>query len=299
MTGPRAPEHLIRRYLRGGCFLLAHEAARISGLPLMALRDGRGEVHHAFVADPETGTAWDIRGRMPVPRIGEGSAIGVGRITPLPDAELLALIGEADPYALDAAARAVRAWLVPDGLQICQDPGIQLPVDLDADRAGPESLDLYTAGGCHLFAIGALDLFAATADPLGFRVVTDPEEPFWISETDPDDQIPAVVHVYAVLRGPEGEIALDVFGARPLEAAVAECAERFGVRSPGYEDYPDLEALRDLIEEEADPSSADRRPLWPIDLDGIMEARRRATEIFGQHPAVRARNDADPSPMIP
>jgi hypothetical protein len=292
----KAPDHQIRKYLRGGCFALAYEAHRISGLPLMALRDSAGDPHHAFVADGAQ--AWDIRGRLPLSAVAQGCAISDPQISPLPLEELRTLIDDA-PYALDAAARAVRTWLVPDGLQICQDPRIQLPVDLDADRAGPESLDLYTTGGCHLFAIAALDLFAATADPLGFRVVTDPEEPFWISETDPDDQIPAVVHVYAVLRGPEGEIALDVFGARPLEAAVAECAERFGVRSPGYEGYPDLEALRDLIEEEADRSSADRRPLWPIDLDGIMEARRRGAEIFGAHPAVSARNDADPSPMIP
>ena len=299
LTGPFVPDNLMRRYLRGGCFALAHEAARISGLPLMALRDGQGEVHHVFVADPETGTAWDIRGRVPIDRIGEGSAVTRGRVTPLPEQELLDLMGEQDPFALDAAARAARDWLVPYGLPLRPGQPVPLPGGLDADRAGPENLDLYTTGGCHLFATGALDLFAATAAPLGFRVVTDPDEPFWISDTDPDDEVPAVVHVYAVLRGPDGEVAIDVFGARPLEEAVAECAERFGVRSPGYEDYPDLEALRCLIEEEADPSSADRRPLWPIDLEGIMEARRRAADIFGPHPTVSAHNDADPFQMIP
>lgn len=280
MTGAGAPEHLIRRYLRGGCYALAHEAARISGLPLMGLRDASGALHHAFVADPEAGTAWDVRGRMPIISVGEGSAVTAPRITPLDASELLDLLGDACPYALDAAARTVRTYLVPAGLPVREDLRIDLSTNAEAPGPDAGTRELYLRGGCHLFAIAALDLLSTGAVPLGFRVVTDPQEPFWESDTDPDDQVPAVVHVYAVLRGPEGEVAVDVLGARPLERAVRECAELFGVPAPDFEDYPDLEGLRDLIEEEGDPETADRRPLWPISAAEIAAARGVAARLF-------------------
>ena len=280
----RAPDHLLRRYLRGGCFALAHEAARISGLPLMGLRDTDGAVHHAFVADPGTGTSWDIRGALPIARVGDGSAVTTPRITELDEADLLDLLGDPCPYALGAAAAAVRAHLVPAGLPVRP----ELRVPLGAFRPfspDPGTAELYTSGGCHLFAIAALDLLSAGATPLGFRVITDPEEPFWESGTDPDDQVPAVVHVYAVLRGPDGEVAVDVLGVRPLAEAVRDCAARFGVRAPGYEDYPNLEGLRDLIEEEGDPDGAERRPLWPISQEGVEGARTAAARLLRAGPS--------------
>jgi hypothetical protein len=280
VSGTGVPEHLIRRYLRGGCYALAHEAARISGLPLMGLRDASGAVHHAFVADPDTGSAWDVRGRMPVASVGDGSAVIDPRITPLEASELLDLLGDACPYALDAAARTVRTYLVPAGLPVRDE--LRIRVTPNAAAPGPDAgtREPYLRRGCHLFAIAALDLLSTGAVPLGFRVVTDPEEPFWESETDPDDQVPAVVHVYAVLRGPEGEVAVDVLGARPLTAAVDECGERFGVRRPGFEDYSDLEGLRDLIEEEGDQETAERRPLWPISGTEVAAARDVAARLF-------------------
>lgn len=284
MTPRHAPDHLIRRYLRGGCFALAREAARISGLPLMGLRDAAGAVHHAFVADPDTGEAWDIRGRLPISRISEGSAAGSPQIAPLSSEELLSLLGAPDPYAQDAAARAVRAHLQPAGLPVRSELGVPLPYAGTAIEPPTAKAEFYTWGACHLFAIAALDLFAAEATPLGFRVVTDPEEPFWTSETDPDDEIASVVHVYAVLRGPQGEVAVDVYGARPLNEAVAECAERFGTAAPGFEDYPDLDALRDLIEQEDDPDGADRCPLWPISAADVENARTDARLIFEPDP---------------
>lgn len=280
MSGSGAPEHLIRRYLRGGCYALAHEAARISGLPLMGLRDAGGAVHHAFVADPGSGEAWDIRGRMPVASVGDGSAVADPRITPLDASELLDLLGDACPYTLDAAARTVRTYLVPAGLPVRDDLRIALSTNPEAPGPDAGTREFYMRGGCHLFAIAALDLLSTDAVPLGYRVVTDPEEPFWVNEEDPDDQIPAVIHVYAVLRGSEGEVAIDVLGARPLEKAVAECAERFGIECPDFEDYRDLEGLRDLIEEEADPDMADRRPLWPISAEEIRTARETITTLF-------------------
>lgn len=285
VTTRPAPDYLIWRYLRGGCFTLAYEAARISGLPLMGLRDETGAVHHAFVADPETGEAWDIRGRCPVSRISAGCAMKTSEITPLPSEEVLSLLGHPDPYAQDTAARAVRAHLLADGLPVRPDLRVPLPEAGATGEPDAATAKLYTWGACHLFAIAAVDMFAAEAIPLGFRVVTDLEEPFWTSETDPDDKVPAVVHVYAVLRGPQGEVAVDVYGVRPLTEALAECAKRFGTRRPGFEDFPDLEALRDLIEDEDDPDGADRRPLWPIRTEEVEGARKAAARIFGFDPS--------------
>lgn len=291
----RAPDHLLRRYLRGGCFALAREAARISGLPLMGLRDAEGAVHHAFVADPGTGIAWDIRGALPIGSVGAGSAVTTPRITGLEEGELLNLLGDPCPYALGAAAAAVRAHMIPAGLPVRP----ELRVPLGAVRAfepDPDMAELYTRGGCHLFAIAALDLLSAQATPLGFRVITDPEKPFWESDTDPDDQVPSVVHVYAVLNGPDGEVAVDVHGVRPLTEAVADSTDRFGVRAPGYEDYPDLEGLRDLIEEEGDPESAERRPLWPISVEGVEGARSAALLLFSPEQRGPAPPEAGISP---
>jgi hypothetical protein len=284
-----APDHLLRKYLRGGCFALAHEAHRLSGLPVMALRDAAGDPHHAFVADGDT--AWDIRGRIPLAAVAQGCAIPDPQISPLPLEELRALAGD-DPYALDAAARAVRDWLVPDGFPALPGPVPDLTGGAEAPGPCPDLAEQYTRGECHLFAVAALDALAGAAEPLGFRVITDPEEPFWVSDTDPDDQVDAVVHVYAVLRGPDGDVAVDVFGQRPLDEAVSECAARFGVAHPSWEDYPDLEALRDLIEEEADPEKAERCPLWPISRDGIEEARRHIMVLFGS--GVRWTTGPDP-----
>lgn len=289
-----APDHLLRKYLRGGCFALAHEAHRLSGLPIMALRDAAGNPHHAFVAEGDA--AWDIRGRLPLAAVAQGCAVPDSQISPLPLEELRALAGD-DAYALDAAARAVRAWLVPDGFPALQGPAPDLIGGKKAPGPCPDLAERYTRGECHLFAIAALDLLAAEATPLGFRVVTDPEEPFWTSETDPDDEIASVVHVYAVLRGPQGEVAVDVYGVRPLTEAVAECAERFGTRAPGFEDYPDLEALRDLIEDEDDPDGADRRPLWPISMTQVEEARRDVLTVLA--PAGAPQPTPVPSPTLP
>ena len=282
MTPRPAPDHLVRRYLRGGCFALAHEAARLSGLPLMGLRDRAGAVHHAFVAD--AGEAWDIRGKIPISRIGEGSAVKRPEITPLPFEELLSILGPPDPYMQDAAAHAVRAHLLPAGLPVRPDLRVPPPHARTVFDPPPATAELYTWGACHLFAIAALDLLSIEATPLGFRVVTDLDETFWGSETDPDDEVPAVVHVYAVLRGPQGEVTVDVFGTRPLAEAVAECAERFGTRAPGFEDYPDLDALRDLIEQEDDPDRAERCPLWPISTAEIEDARTAAARLLTNAP---------------
>jgi hypothetical protein len=51
------------QYMRGSCFALALYLADRSDFTLFGLFDEAGAMHHAFVANPETGTAFDGRGR--------------------------------------------------------------------------------------------------------------------------------------------------------------------------------------------------------------------------------------------
>lgn len=48
--------------MRGGCYSLALYLHRRTGVPLMALADNSGMLHHVFIADG--GTAWDARGQV-------------------------------------------------------------------------------------------------------------------------------------------------------------------------------------------------------------------------------------------
>jgi hypothetical protein len=49
-------------FMRGGCFILALWLHKRSKLPLYGLWDTNDVMHHAFVYDPATDTAYDARG---------------------------------------------------------------------------------------------------------------------------------------------------------------------------------------------------------------------------------------------
>ena len=52
------------RYMRGGCYALAAYLADRSDYSLHGCFDPEGTLHHAFVADPATGQAYDGRGAV-------------------------------------------------------------------------------------------------------------------------------------------------------------------------------------------------------------------------------------------
>lgn len=71
------PEHVRDRYLRGRCGVLATALQRHTGFPLWGMFEGEGgPMHHAFVRDPATGMALDVRGLMPIEQIPDGSSVG-------------------------------------------------------------------------------------------------------------------------------------------------------------------------------------------------------------------------------
>lgn len=49
-------------FMRGGCFMLALWLHHKTGLPLYGLYDAQDRMHHAFVYDPASETAYDARG---------------------------------------------------------------------------------------------------------------------------------------------------------------------------------------------------------------------------------------------
>jgi len=265
---PVVPEHVLRRYLRGGCHDLAREMHRMSGWPLHALRDAVGAIHHSFIADPVTGIAWDIRGARPIDAIPDGSCVPDGSITDLDIVELDTLTGEPDIFALDEAAEALRRFLAPAGFPLASPATI--PLEARQWRADEACAQLYGAGSCHVFAMALRDACAGAGRFLGFRVVFDAEEVAWESDADADVCIHAVVHVLAVFEAPDGLLAGDVFGFRPLEEAVAEVIERYHVGEVFHEDFRSLDEMAFLI----DAGDEVERPLHAVSLQDLEEARR-------------------------
>lgn len=268
------PAHLLTRYLRGGCFVLAGEMHRRTGLPLLGLRDGAGRLHHAVVADPEPGFGWDIRGRVPLDRAGDGCSVKDLRIEPIGLSDLEAA-GNLEPLDMLEAARVLHDVLAQDPAWPGPRPGdtCQIPEALPPDAATAE---LYGSGSCHVFALAALDGLADHMRPRGLRLILDLDEIAWENDEDPDDVLHAVVHVFAVFDGPDGPVAVDVQGIRPLAQAKADCAERYGTVETAVEDLSDPAAILDFTDTEDDAS----RPLHAFDRRDFEEARATVARLF-------------------
>ncbi|MCE6958352.1 hypothetical protein LAZ40_04685 [Cereibacter sphaeroides] len=105
-----APEHIRRRYLTGGCFAFAHELAKVTRLPIWGMWDGAGDLHHAFVADPDAGLGHDIRGTLPLDRLHAGSRVKGSEVQfgTLNREQILDAGGSLDPADLREARRVIR-----------------------------------------------------------------------------------------------------------------------------------------------------------------------------------------------
>lgn len=86
----------------------------------------------------------------------------------------------------------------------------------------------YSEGLCHAFAIALHREFGWS-----LLVVTDDNETWWQCEDDPDNFIPAVVHVYAV---DHAGMAWDILGCRPEDSVSSEVSDRFGVMETSQDD---------------------------------------------------------------
>lgn len=108
-----APPHIRTRYLRGGCWALAHELSKYLRLPVWGIYEGdaSGDCHHAFVADPEREMGYDIRGGLPFAEMAQGSSVALPCLAPLPAERMLSIIGSFDLAELREARRVIRTMI--------------------------------------------------------------------------------------------------------------------------------------------------------------------------------------------
>lgn len=150
----------------------------------------------------------------------------------------------------------------------------QPTVDLEA--LGLENpAEHYSHGGCHELAV-------ALHRKLGWDmvVVTQPEEPYWEDEGDPDNSIPCVVHVYAV--DPAGN-AWDILGSRPSEQVRQETQERFLVGNLDTDWLRSEGELTVYVGEWGDPDPIDR-PLFAYTDEDVERAWRDARKALAHLP---------------
>jgi hypothetical protein len=139
----------------------------------------------------------------------------------------------------------------------------------------PDEIELYSQGSCHVFAIAANRLLAG----VGFLVIENAAETSWESE---DGDVPAVVHVYALVVEDGVEVALDVFGRRPASEAVSECAERFGMLPEDCltEWVADEESLAFYVSQGTEDARDAALPLHEVDEEDVQEAIELVDRLF-------------------
>ena len=105
------PNHLQRRYLRGLCGALAVALQRQTGFPLWGMFEGEdGPLHHAFVRDPASGLALDVRGSMEIERVAEGAAVTDPVFRPIVRTDINEAFGPSRPQDIRDAGYVARVW---------------------------------------------------------------------------------------------------------------------------------------------------------------------------------------------
>jgi hypothetical protein len=104
------PEHITNRYMRGKCFVLALALNRALKWPLYGMFLG-DEMHHAFVRDPKTGMALDIRGLIPMSEVPSGSgADAESELRAVTKKEIMATVFSIDPADTREANKIVSTY---------------------------------------------------------------------------------------------------------------------------------------------------------------------------------------------
>lgn len=145
--------------------------------------------------------------------------------------------------------------------------------------AAPTESDqqLYLEGSCHLFALALHRMHG-----FGLLVFSDLGEVYWEDPEDPDNTIPAVLHVYAV----DGDgVAWDVLGGRPREKIVEEMRDRhWNLDIPEEDDIASEASLMTYVDhaDADDPEGSVDRPLHSIRPEDVAEATADVSRILGQ-----------------
>ena len=133
--------------------------------------------------------------------------------------------------------------------------------------------ELYLRGSCHVMATALHRAFGWS-----FLVVTDADELYWVDPTDPDNFIPAVVHVYATT--PDG-LAWDVLGSRPVDEVISELVERHpDVAHFATDEVATFEGLATYVDGmgQADVD----RPLHSIEDEDVAAALEIALQLYAE-----------------
>jgi hypothetical protein len=128
-------------------------------------------------------------------------------------------------------------------------------------------IECYSYGMCHAHAIASVAAHGGS-----FIVFTDPDEIFWEGE-DGDDDLYAVIHVMSVHDTPQGQVARDVYGDVPLDAALDIIRDRFERDVLLTDDVLDASGITDLTDLEDDGS----RPLCALDANDLIEVSKLST----------------------
>lgn len=136
-------------------------------------------------------------------------------------------------------------------------------------------IDYYSQDFCHAFAMAAHEAFAGTH----FVIITNPDELAYEAE-DPEDSIPAVVHVYAIVEHEGRDWALDVYGMRPARSIMDEVVERYSAGIVAYDEVT-LGGLKHLIRDPQSSSPTQAfRSLAEVSDRVMAGARERVAEVF-------------------
>jgi len=162
------------------------------------------------------------------------------------------------------------------------EPIAPFPLTTARSSATEAEIDLYTNGSCHVLAV-------ALHRNLGWPmlVVTDPTQPSWVDDDDPDNQIDSVVHVFAVNDG----MAWDIVGGRPESQAAEWCEERFGTMMPMIDEVFSEDGLAMYVEGASGEYDDDIDPHRPLhsytdeDVEEAWEVAKRALGLGAEHRA--------------
>lgn len=100
------------------------------------------------------------------------------------------------------------------GMDLLRSTGIEDPQD-----------SIYGCGACHIHAIAAARVHGGDR----FLVIEDHDEPVWQNDSDSDDYLPAVIHVYSLHGDGDTAIARDILGDRLASEAPDEADELFRI----------------------------------------------------------------------
>lgn len=170
---------------------------------------------------------------------------------------------------------------------------------IEFSPGGPLGLgwvEYYSQGWCNVFAKAANEAF----DGRVYLVVTDPDDLAY-EAPDPDDSLPVVIHVYAIIRRDDRDWALDVFGMRPLESVEREVVERYSRFIVACEEMPDHRLAHHTKNAGSTCPSNPFRSLPEITPSMLEKAHQHVQEVFLPFKArnLRSQSKSEPATFRP